>query len=313
MDILVTGGAGFIGSHLAERLLELGHRVQVLDDLSSGRREHLPPGVELVEMDLLDPRLAERVAELRPEAIFHLAAQVSVQRSLRDPLRDAEINLLGSLRLLEAATGCGARKLVYISTAAVYGEPEQLPVPESHPLRPLSPYGASKLAVERYLPIYADRHGLDWAALRLANVYGPRQDPAGEAGVVAIFAARLLAGRPCTIHGDGRQSRDFVYVGDCAEAAGLLLEGGSGIYNIGTGGLTRVDELYRRMRDLTGGDQAAEQGPAKDGEIRHLSLDPARAASELGWRPRTGLDEGLARTLDWFRARRRPEAAVLGP
>jgi len=308
MHVLVTGGAGFIGSHWVDRLLDAGHAVTVLDNLSTGRRVNLDPRARLVEMDIRDPALGALLSELRPEVIAHHAAQVGVARSMLEPRLDAEINLMGSLALLDAAVAAGVRKVLYISTAAVYGEPECLPVPEDHALAPLSPYGASKLAVETYLPLYAAAYGLDYSVLRCANVYGPRQDPHGDAGVVAIFAGRMQRGEACTIYGSGEQARDFVYVGDCARAGELLLgdAGSRDTLNLGTGELTSISSLHARLVALSGAAPAALLAPARPGEIFKLSLDPTRARAILGWRPETGLDEGLARTMDWFRVTAAP-------
>jgi UDP-glucose 4-epimerase len=314
MRVMVTGGAGFIGSHVVEAFLGAGHAVSVLDNLSSGRRQNLDPRALLVEMDLCDPGLAALLAELRPELICHHAAQVSVARSLREPRFDAEVNLLGSLALLDAAVAAGTRKLIYVSSAAVYGEPAKLPVTEDQPLRPLSPYGLSKMAVEAYLPHYADRHGIDYSILRYANVYGPRQDPHGEAGVVAIFAERMLAGRSCSIFGSGDQARDFIHVADCARA-NLLLAGAAGgraTLNLGSGRLCTVIALHAAMARATGSDRPARFAPAREGEIHSLSLDPSRAAALLGWRAERGLQEGLDQTIAWFRDQAPAPADAIG-
>ena len=252
MRVMVTGGAGFIGSHVVDRLIADGHSVLVVDDLSSGKRENLNPEARFEEIDIRDAGLSKLVEEFKPDVVSHHAAQASVQRAMRDPAFDVQVNLLGSLNLLDACAENGVRRIIYVSTAAVYGEPQGLPVPESHPIRPLSGYGISKYALEHYLPIYAGQHGLDYSILRYANVYGPRQDPHGEAGVVAIFAGKILAGEPCIIFGDGEQSRDFVYVEDIAAVNALLLDGQgkAQTFNIGTGELTTVNTLFDTMCSL---------------------------------------------------------------
>lgn len=305
MKALVTGGAGFIGSHVAEALLAAGHQVVVVDDLSTGRRANLPAGARLIELDVRDPALAEVFAQERPDWVSHHAALVDVRQSVADPLADADVNVRGSLNVLEAARRSGVRRLVYASTGgAVYGEPEYLPVDERHPVNPLSPYGASKHAVEHYLYLYRHNHGLEYVVLRYPNVYGPRQDPRGEGGVVAIFSSRLLRGEAVTIHGDGEQTRDFTYVGDCARANVLALQtpAAAGLYNLGTGRATSINQLFAALRDLTGSPAEARHGPAKVGETRFICLDSARARAELGWQPAFNLTAGLSRTVEHFRA-----------
>lgn len=303
MRVLVTGGAGFIGSHVVDRLLTAGHRVAVVDDLSSGRRDQVDPRARLYTLDIRAAELAEVFARERPEAVCHHAAQVDVRRSTVDPRLDAEINILGGLNLLDCALRAGVRKLVYASTCAVYGEPDYLPVDEAHPIRPLSPYGVSKHAFEQYLFACAAEQGLDYSVLRYPNVYGPRQDPHGEAGVVAIFTGRMLGGEACTINGDGEQARDFLFVGDCAEANLLALgEAGSrATLNLASGTLTTINALYTRLASLTGFSQAARHGPAKPGETYRIHQSAERARAVLGWQPRVGLDEGLAATVAHFR------------
>ncbi len=304
MRVLVTGGAGFIGSHVSEALLVRGHEVTVVDDLSSGKRGNVPEGADFHEADVRTG-CAEIFRSFRPDALCHLAAQMDVRRSVREPDFDADVNVLGTVRLLESCVAHGVGKVVFASTGgAVYGEQNEFPAPENHPQYPVSPYGVSKLAGERYLHYYRAQHGLPYAALRYANVYGPRQDPHGEAGVVAIFSGNLAEGQPSTIFGTGEQTRDYVYVGDVARANVLALEGDApdGAYNIGTGIETSVTELYERMRRLSGRDVAAERGPAKPGEQSRSSVDPTKAARELGWKPETDLASGLERTLRFFGA-----------
>ncbi len=303
--VLVTGGAGFIGSHVAEGLLARGHRVLVVDDLSSGRRENLPAAAELHVLDVRSPEAAALLASGKVGALVHHAAQMDVRRSTREPAFDAEVNILGTLNLLEAAVRGGVRQVVFASTGgAIYGEQETFPAAEDHPTRPLSPYGVAKLAGERYLEYYHHEHGLDATCLRYANVYGERQSPHGEAGVVAIFATRLLAGERPRINGDGLQTRDYVHVSDIV-AANLAALGRPGfhIYNVGTGVETTVVQIYQGLRTATGSDLEATHGPPSPGEQRRSSIDAGRIGRELGVAPRTSLAEGLRRTADWFRDR----------
>ncbi len=304
MKVLLTGGAGFIGSHVAEHLLARGHEVAVVDDLSSGKKENVPRGVPFYELDIRSG-CAEVFEEFRPGALCHQAAQMDVRRSVREPDFDAGVNVLGTLRLLENCVRYDVEKVVFASTGgAVYGEQREFPAPEDHPQYPISPYGVSKLAGERYLHFYRTQYGLPYAALRYANVYGPRQDPHGEAGVVAIFCGNLVAGRGSTINGTGEQTRDYVYVGDVAAANVLVLEGAppSAAYNIGTGIETSVNELYELLREASGRELPPEHGPAKPGEQLRSCVDPSAAAHALGWRPRMDLATGLAETLRSFGA-----------
>ncbi len=294
MRALVTGGAGFIGSHLVDALVQRGASVSVVDDLSTGRRERIPDGVTLDVVDVADaPAMAEAVVAERPEVVFHLAAQVDVRKSVADPVHDARLNVAGTASVLEAARAAGARRVLLASTGgALYGETSELPTPESAPLAPFSPYGASKAAAETYCGLFTRLHGLSTLALRFGNVYGPRQDPHGDAGVIAIFAGATLEGRTVTIYGDGSQTRDYVYVGDVV--AGFLAAAGSdvtGAVNIGTGLETSVLELVRAI-----GAEAAT-APERPGEVARSCLDVRRAADVLGWRAEIGLEEGLRRTL----------------
>lgn len=304
MRILVTGGAGFIGSHVAEAYLAVGHEVLVVDNLSSGKRENLPAGARFEQLDIRDKEISALCQDWRPEVICHQAAQVDVRRSVADPVFDAEVNILGMLGLLEAARAARVAKVIFASSGgAIYGEQETFPAPETHPLNPCSPYGVSKLAGEKYLGYYRQVYGLPYVALRYANVYGPRQDPFGEAGVVAIFASKLIRGEQPIINGDGRQTRDYVFVADVARANLLALKPGlSGAFNIGTGQETDVVSLFGELRSLAGSSAPAEHGPAKAGEQRRSVLDARLAADRLGWRPEVGLKEGLRRTVDYFRA-----------
>ncbi|BAS28885.1 NAD-dependent epimerase/dehydratase family protein [Limnochorda pilosa] len=313
MRTLVTGGAGFIGSHVVRLLLEAGHQVAVLDDLSAGRPERVPQGVSLHRVQLEEAgAVDEVVAQVRPQAVFHLAAQVDVQAAVREPLRDLTVNVAGSLVLLEACRRNGVEHLVYSSSAAVYGEPERLPLPEEAACKPLSPYGASKLAAEGYCWVYGAGAGLRTTVLRYANVYGPGQEARAEGGVVASFATRLAQGEPPRIFGSGRQTRDFIYVTDVARANLAALEGPGGLFNVGTGRERSVLELAQVLLELAGRqDLQPRTEPARPGEIERSALDPGRAGTVLGWHPRVDLREGLARTLAWTQAGSPMEAGAL--
>jgi UDP-glucose 4-epimerase len=308
MRCLVTGGAGFIGSNLVDALLARGDEVSVVDDLSTGRRENLDGalanGAGLTELDIRDGDAVARLAsDFQPETVFHLAAQIDVRKSVADPAFDASINVGGTANVLEAARSAGSGRFVFVSTGgAIYGEGEgqTLPLAESTPIAPLSPYGQSKFAAEGYLALYARLYGLSGVSLRLGNVYGPRQDPLGEAGVIAIFCGRLRAGERPVVYGDGKQIRDYIYVGDVVEAA-LAAAGSeaSGPINVGTGVETDVLELVRRLGELGGAESfEPEFAPPRTGEVQSIAIDPARAGAELGWRPSTVLSEGLRLTLD---------------
>jgi UDP-glucose 4-epimerase len=304
---LVTGGAGFIGSNLVDALLARGDEVTVVDDLSTGRRENLEEalanGATLVEADIRDRAAIEELGgRERPEVVFHLAAQIDVRKSVADPAWDASINVGGTANVLEAARVGGSRRVVFSSTGgAIYGEGEgqRLPLAEDAPLAPEAPYGQSKFAAEGYLALYERLYGLSGVSLRLGNVYGPRQDPLGEAGVIAIFCGRLREGEQPTVFGDGKQTRDYIYVGDVVAAALAAAESdASGAINVGTGIETDVLELIRQLRELSGADGfEPEFAPPRTGEVQRISIDPGRAGSELGWRAEMGLEEGLRTTL----------------
>jgi UDP-glucose 4-epimerase len=300
MRALVTGGAGFIGSNLFDALAARGADVLVLDDLSTGRRENLVDGVALVEADVVDASAVGRAfAEHDPGVVYHLAAQIDVRRSVADPAHDARVNVEGTIVVLEAARRHGARVVFSSTGGAIYGESDVVPTPEDAPRRPLAPYGQGKAAAEDYCALYVRLHGADVVALRYANVYGPRQDPLGEGGVVAIFAERAHRGEPAPVFGDGRQTRDFVHVDDVVEANLLAAQTPDvgRTYNIGRGEETSVLELAAMLG------VAVEHRPERPGEVRHSCLDPARARRELGWEPRVDLPEGLERTLGWVRSR----------
>jgi UDP-glucose 4-epimerase len=301
MKILVTGAAGFIGSHVADTLLAAGHEIVAIDNLSTGRRENLDPRVRLHVVDLSDPELPHLVRRERPDVIAHHAAQIDVRKSMADPLEDIRTNVTGTVRLALAGIEAGTRRFLFASTGgAIYGEQQTHPAAETHPTEPCSPYGCSKLAAEKYLRSIGPPAGLDVVCLRYANVYGPRQSPHGEAGVVAIFARRLIDGQSITINGDGLQTRDFVFVTDVAEANRLALTAPPDVYNVGTGVETTVLEIVRILGHAAGREDGACHGPAKPGEQRRSSIDSSRARSVLGWEPRIALDEGLERTLDFF-------------
>jgi UDP-glucose 4-epimerase len=300
----VTGGAGFIGSNLVDALVERGDEVTALDDISTGKRENLDEalarGAALVELDIRDAEAVHAAVERsRPEVIFHLAAQIDVRKSVTDPATDSRINVEGTINVLRAAHALGVRRVVNTSTGgAVYGEAQIIPAPEDHPVAPEAPYGLSKFCAENYCELFARLHGLSTVSLRYGNIYGPRQDPLGEAGVVAIFCHKLLAGERPTIFGDGLQTRDYVYVGDVVDANLRATESDAGgAFNIGRGVQTSVLDLVEALRAHADGAFEAEHAPERPGEVRHIALDASRARSELGWEPRVAIEEGLERTL----------------
>lgn len=304
MKILVTGGAGFIGSHVVDAFVAAGHAVAVADNLSTGSRTWLNPKASFHAVDLRSARLDEVFAAERPEAVAHLAAQAAVGRSVVDPAFDASVNIAGGLNLLDCCRRFGVRRMIYSSSGgAGYGDTDAIPTPEEHPSRPASPYGITKVAIEQYVEALGPLWGMRGVSLRYANIYGPRQNPQGEAGVIAIFCHRLLSGQPLTINGDGGQTRDFVHVEDVARANVLALERGevTGPLNIATGVETSVTEIAEALRAAAGTGAPPVHGPARPGEQRRSCLDPARAARALGWRPGIPLDVGLAATYDFFK------------
>ena len=305
--ILITGGAGFIGSTIADLFVEAGWDVAIVDDLSSGKRENVPAKARFYPCDVRSAAATDAVLKERPTVVCHQAAQIDVRKSMADPRFDCDVNLGGLLNLMQACARVGTVKQVLFASSggATYGDTDQIPTREDHPARPLSHYGVAKAASELYLGVYAANHAIPYAALRYANVYGPRQDPHGEAGVVAIFCGRLLDGKPCTINGDGKQTRDYVFVGDVARANLLAAQKGfAGALNVGTGVETDVNELYANLARAAGVTAKAEHGPGKPGEQKRSCVDPSAAAAALGWRPEVMLDDGLARTLAFFRAKR---------
>jgi len=307
MNILVSGGSGFIASHIVDAYIALGHTVSVIDNLSTGRRENLNPKARFFEMDIRDAAAVKRVfAEGKYDVVNHHAAQIDVRRSVADPAFDASVNLVGALTLFEAAVAAGVRRVVFASSGgAIYGEQDVFPADETHPTRPISPYGVAKLATEQYLYYYAAAYGVCSVCLRYANVYGPRQNPEGEAGVVAIFASRMLAGAQPLINGDGKQTRDYVFVRDVANANILALSRTTpAILNVGTGVETDVNRLFASIRKAAGAVCEERHGEAKLGEQMRSVLDNRKIKNELGWAPSVSLDEGVALTVEFFRNRR---------
>jgi UDP-glucose 4-epimerase len=302
---LVTGAAGFIGSHLVDRLMADGYQVTGIDDLSSGKLSNLPTGLDLRTLDIRNPEVRDVVADIRPSLVLHLAAQMSVAVSAKQPQLDADVNIGGTLNLLEgirAVSGLKTRLLHFSSGGTVYGEPENLPADESTPVHPLSPYAASKLAVETYLPIYERLCGLEYSIVRLGNIYGPRQDPHGEAGVVAIFARAMLSGDEFKIFGDGNDLRDYVFVEDVVEAVVAIVESGrQGPFNISSGIGTSPNQIFSLIAELCGHADDPVYGPPRAGDVDQIFLDNSKAKRELGWAPKVDMKDGLRFTVDWFR------------
>lgn len=303
MNILVTGGAGFIGSHIVDALVKKGHHVVVVDNLSTGKKENVNADAVLIELDINDPEILEIFKREKIDVVFHVAAQIDVRKSVANPVDDARQNILGSINVLEACKTYGVKKIIFSSTGgAIYGDTDIIPTPETHIEQPISPYGIAKLAVEKYLHYYHVVHGLNYTILRYANVYGPRQNSKGEAGVVSIFCDQLVAGASPVINGDGTQTRDYVYVGDVVNANLVAFDANKiGKFNIGTGVETDINKLSALLIDALGALITFSHGPGKPGEQRRSLLDCSSAKKELGWQPIIELKEGLAKTLEYFK------------
>jgi UDP-glucose 4-epimerase len=305
MKILVTGGAGFIGSHVVDRLVLEGHEAIVVDNLATGKRRNINRGARFYKMDIQSWRLERVFRNERPNVVMHLAAQMDVRKSVEDPMFDAQVNVLGTLNVLQQAVKHGARKVVFSSSGgAIYGEQEIYPAPETHVTKPLSPYGLSKLCGEQYLSYFQRVSGLQAVSLRYANVYGPRQDPEGEAGVVAIFIQKMLNNEQAVINGNGRQTRDFVFVDDVVEAnLAMMGQDTQGTYNVGTGVETSINDLFRILVQHTGSNCKDVHGPSKKGEQARSVIDSTKLRQEVSWEPKADLSEGLKKTVEYFRAR----------
>ena len=305
MKVLVTGGAGFIGSHLVDRLVLEGHEAVVVDNLATGKRRNINRAARFYKMDIQSWRLERVFRNERPNVVMHLAAQMDVRKSVEDPMFDAQVNVLGTLNVLQQAVKHGVRKVVFSSSGgAIYGEQEAYPAPETHVTRPLSPYGLSKLCGEQYLSYFQRVSGLQAVSLRYANVYGPRQDPEGEAGVVAIFIQKMLNNEQAVINGNGRQTRDFVFVDDVVEAnLAMMGQETQGTYNVGTGVETSINDLFRILVQHTGSNSKEVHGPSKKGEQARSVIDNTKLRHEVSWEPKADLSEGLKKTVDYFRER----------
>lgn len=305
MRILVTGGAGFIGSSVADAYIAAGHEVAILDDMTGGKRENVNPKAAFHQLDVRSPEVAKLVADFKPEVLNHHAAQMDVRKSVADPVFDAQVNLIGLLNLLEAGRQNGLRQVIFASSGGtVYGEQEKFPAAEDDPTHPICPYGITKLTTEHYLYFYKVQYGLKYIAFRYGNVYGPRQNPHGEAGVIAIFAEKLLRGEQPVINGDGKQTRDYVYIGDLVRAnVAALSSDYDGPLNIGNGREIDVNEIFHTLCKVIGVEAAEKHGPAKPGESRRSVVDPSRAAEILGWKPEVTFEQGIAKTVEFFRGR----------
>lgn len=310
--VLITGGAGFVGSHIADACLNAGHHVVVIDDLFTGHRHNVNPGCEFHTMDVRDPRLEELFRKHKFEIVSHQAARGNVRASMEDPMTYADVNVRGGVNVLECCRKYGIRKIIYSSTGGcVYGDPNYLPADEKHPLQPRDPYGASKASYELYLPVYEMNYGLKYTILRYPNVYGPRQDPFGEAGVVSIFAGQMLRKIQPIINGDGEQLRDFVYVSDVVRANLLAFDkGDNDVFNVGWGSGTSVNQIFYQLKEILASDAREMHGPSKLGEIKRTYLNSKKAANVLGWRPVVSLAEGLRKTVEYFAPNMAAERAV---
>lgn len=302
LKVLVTGGAGFIGSHTVDKLIAKGAKVVIVDNLSTGKEENLNPAAEFVRLDVISEQLSQVFARFNPKYVIHLAGQVSVARSTENPILDSMTNIVGAVNVLENCRRFGVKKIVYSSSAAVYGNPDEIVVSETTPTVPASFYGVSKLTPEFYFKVFYNLYGLRYTVLRYANIYGPRQDALGEGGVISIFATRILAGQAPAIFGDGEQTRDFVYVGDIADANIKALTGGDLMtLNVGTGNRTSVNQLFATMKEITGAGFSPQYSEARPGDVRHSCMDNRKIIENLDWRPQVSLQEGLANTLEFYR------------
>jgi len=300
--ILVTGGAGFIGSHLTDKLIEKGNDVVIIDNLSTGKKENLNSKAKFYELDICSPEISQIFEQEKPEIVFHFAAQIDIRKSVKDPIEDAKINILGSLNLIQNCQKIEAKRFIFASSGgAIYGDTDIIPTPENHPENPESPYGICKLTIEKYLHFYKQTFDLNYTALRLANIYGPRQNSKGEAGVIAIFCDKMLKNEEVLINGDGEQTRDFVFVDDVVNVALLSMEQEkNGIYNIATSKETNINEIFKRVKQLIGSDCEEKHAPAKPGEQKTSCLNYSKAKQELNWEPEYNLEKGLEKTIKWF-------------
>jgi len=299
--ILITGGAGFIASHLTDKLIEKGNDVVVIDDLSTGKKENLDSKAKFYEMDICDSEISKIFQEEKPEIVFHFAAQIDVRESVKDPIQDAKTNILGSLNLIQNCQE--VKKFIFASSGgAIYGDTDIIPTPETHPENPESPYGICKLTIEKYLHFYKKTFGLNYTGLRFANVYGPRQNSKGEAGVIAVFSDKMLKNQEVVINGDGEQTRDFIYLDDVVNAGLLAMEQEkSDIYNISTGIETNINEIFKKIKELTNSDCEEIHAPEKKGEQKRSCLDNSKVKKELNWEPEYNLEKGLEKTVKWFK------------
>ncbi|MBA4541799.1 MULTISPECIES: SDR family oxidoreductase [Thermoactinomyces] len=301
MKVLVTGGAGFIGSHIVDQLVEKGDQVVIVDNISSGRKENINEKARFYQIDITDSDLLNVFERERPEAVIHQAAQIHVHTSVKEPMFDATVNILGTINLLEACRKTGVKKVVYASSAAIYGNPEYLPIDEKHPVAPLSGYGVSKYTPEHYFAIYRQLYGLNYTILRYANVYGLRQDPRGEGGVISILVDKYLRRESFTVFGDGEQTRDYIYVGDVARANIMALSQGDGeVFNVGTGVSTSLNEVVKRFNEIAGYENKVEYGPEREGDIKHSYFNNGKIRRVLGWQPEVTLEEGLRKTYEYY-------------
>lgn len=302
MKILITGGAGFIGSHIQDAYIKKGLKVIVVDNLSTGDKKNLNPKAKFYKADITSPQIRSIIKKEKPDIVNHCAAQIDVRKSVADPVWDAKVNILGIINLLEAALEAKVKKFIFASSGgAIYGDTNVIPTPETHLAKPASPYGIGKLASEKYLHYYNLQYGLEYVSLRYANIYGPRQNSKGEAGVVAIFTDKVLAGKQPIINGNGKQTRDYVYVDDVAKANLLALKAKTGIYNISTGIETDVNHIFDKIIKSAGAKIKIKFGPAKPGEQKRSCLDWGLARKTMGWTPKVNVNEGIERTVEWFR------------